>query len=298
MIQTYIDYLTIQKNYSNHTITAYRNDISTFIHFLTQEELGTLASVSERIVKFYVAWLHGTYHVRSIRRKIASLKAMYQYFVYEKKISSNPFAKAVLPKEEHRLPSFIYEDEVIRFLDHIDTSSLKGKRDRAIFELLYGCGLRVSECQNLKLKDLDWHQKVIKVMGKGSKERIIPIHELALSVIQTYLTLVRPVLLSRQDQPDTHILFLNLKGTPLQARGIRVILETECKRQAEHFKVSPHTFRHSFATHLLNRGLDLRSVQELLGHASLKTTQIYTKVSKEKLKEVYQETFPRAKVKT
>lgn len=294
MIQEYIDYLDIQKQYSVHTITAYHQDILTFISFLKHEELGSLERVSERVARFYIAYLHGNYQPGSIRRKIASLRAMYQFYLREKKISDNPFSKVVLPKEEKKNPKFIYEDEVSVFLGLIDETSPKGIRDRAIFELLYGSGIRVSECIGLHLVDVDWEAKQLRVTGKGSKTRIVPIHDLALLKLQNYLSQSRPLFIAKSGDFSNQKLFLNTQGKDLSDRGIRSVLDTILAKQAQGLQLSPHTLRHSFATHLLNRGLDLRSVQELLGHASLRTTQIYTKVSKEKLKEVYNETFPRA----
>lgn len=295
MIYAFENYLSGQKNYSNNTVISYLGDIRTFDLFLKQEELGDLYHASERVSRFYIAFLHNQYSPTSIRRKISSLRSFYDYMISEEILSTNPFHNAVLPKEGKKLPKFIYENEMMDFLNHIDTSTLKGKRDLAIFELLYGCGLRVSELVGISLTDLDYVSRTILVHGKGSKDRIVPIHDVAIEKIKDYLVFVRNVFLARTSQSDNRTLFLNFKGTPLTARGVREILNKELDRQASTLQISPHSFRHSFATHLLNHGVDLRSVQELLGHVSLSTTQIYTKVSKEKLKEIYQATHPRAK---
>jgi len=288
-------YLSNERNYSQNTSFAYLGDINTFISFLKQEELPDLLHVTPRVSKFYVTYLYGKYTPGSIRRKIASVKALYKYMMRENLVEVNPFDSTILPKPAKKLPKFIYEEEMSAFLDHIDVSNPKGLRDIALFELLYGCGLRVSELVSLKLSDLDYYNHTIRVFGKGSKERIVPVHEVALERIQTYLKNSRTIFKSRNDEKDDFTLFLNFKGFPLTSRGVRDILDKELQRQESMMKISPHAFRHSFATHLLNHGVDLRSVQELLGHVSLSTTQIYTKVSKERLKEIYQETHPRAK---
>lgn len=293
-IAQYADHLQVVRNYSPHTILAYRGDLTTLSAFLKNEELGTLESVSDRTARFYVAHLHNRYQKRSIRRKIASVKAFYDYCIQEQFRKDNPFAKVELPKEEKKLPSFVYEEEVAEFLDSVDKTSLKGRRDAALFETLYGGGLRVGELVALKIRDVDMDERTIRVLGKGRKERVVFLHDRALDLLKDYLVLVRPAFRARTAKLDDETLFVNFKGTPLTARGVRSILDVELKRQENKRHLSPHAFRHSFATHLLNRGVDLRSVQELLGHASLSTTQIYTKISKERLSEVHAASHPRA----
>ncbi len=295
LVQSFETYLSTLKNYSINTITAYLGDIQSLENFLNNEELGDFMHLSERISKFYISYLHNQYTPVSIRRKISSVKSFYDYLVNEKYKDINPFQNAVLPKESKKLPKFIYENEMNDFLSRIDTSSLKGKRDICIFELLYGCGLRVSELCSIRLKDIDYVNKTILVHGKGSKDRYVPIHDLAIKKIKDYLVFTRNVFVSRYSKQDTFHLFVNFKGSVLTDRGVREILNKELERQASTLHLTPHAFRHSFATHLLDHGVDLRTVQELLGHVSLSTTQIYTKVSKEKLKEIYDNTHPRAK---
>lgn len=297
IILAFENFLSVQKNYSMNTVIAYLGDIQSFLAFLKNEELGELITVSDRISRFYISYLHGQYSPISIRRKISSVRTLYAFMISEQIIKTNPFQNAVLPKEEKKLPKFIYEAEMTDFLNRVDVSNLKGKRDIAIFELLYGSGLRVSELVGIKIQDLDWVSKTLLVHGKGSKDRIVPMHDLAISRIKEYMVYVRSVFKTRSSKPDDHTLFLNFKGTPLTDRGVRDILSKELERQASTLNISPHAFRHSFATHLLNHGVDLRTVQELLGHVSLSTTQIYTKVSKEKLKDIYMTTHPRAKDK-
>ncbi|MDD5602405.1 MAG: tyrosine-type recombinase/integrase, partial [Candidatus Izemoplasmatales bacterium] len=291
----YRDYLTDLKQYSINTITAYLEDIETLRRFLTLEELGSLYHLSDRIARFYVSYLFESYNPRSIRRKISSVKTMYQWLVSDKLLKTNPFLNVTLPKEKKRLPNFIYEAEMQGFLEKIALDSETGIRNAALFELLYGAGLRVSELTQIKITDIDFRTRVILIHGKGKKDRYAPIHEFALEKIKAYLNQSRPSLKARSSSRDDMTLFLNFKGTPLSTRGVRVILNDECNRQASSMKLTPHEFRHSFATHLLDHGVDLRTVQELLGHASLSTTQIYTKVSREKLKQVMMDCHPRAK---
>jgi len=296
IILMYQDYLLYQKQYSSSTIKSYTTDINNLIHFLEQEDFGDLLGVTDRIAKFYVSYLYNQYTPKSILRKISAVRSLYEFLIDEEMLMDNPFEFVILPKVNQKLPKFIYPKEMSDFLDHIDTSTDLGKRNRAIFELLYGCGLRAQELINLKMGDIDYVNRTVKVLGKGSKERIVPIHDLAIQTIQTYLLNARPNLaLKKQD--STEIMFLNYRGLPLTSRGVNNILDKELEHQASTLKISPHSFRHSFATHLINNGVDLRVVQELLGHESLSTTQIYTKVSKEKLKSEYMNTHPRAKRK-
>ncbi len=288
-------YLEDQKHYSPNTVVAYLDDVNTLEAFLKNEDLGTLFSVSDRIGKFYISYLHGTYSPKSIRRKISSVKSMYACLVKDQYLTNNPFQNAVLPKEDRRLPKFVYENELFDFLDHIDCTSLIGKRNIALFELLYGSGLRVSEVVSIRLSDLDFQTKTVLIHGKGSKDRYVPMHETAVSRLKDYIIIARPVFRARTETEDKKFLFVNFKGTPLTDRGVRDILDRELNHQASSLKISPHTLRHSFATHLLNHGVDLRTVQELLGHKSLATTQIYTKTSSDNLRLIYQKSHPRAR---
>lgn len=294
IIESYQDYLVNEKQYSQNTVISYLNDINSLVSFLKNEDLGELQFVTNRIAKFYVSYLHNNYTPKSIRRKISSVKTLYDYLLEEKSVRDNPFKNVVLPKVEKRLPKFIYEDEMIDFLNNINIDSDIGYRNKTIFELLYGCGLRVSELVNIKIGDIDFIKQEILVQGKGSVQRVVPVHNLAINSVKTYLLKSRPSLKVKSDIPSD-FMFLNHRGNQLTSRGVRDILQREIKKQVSTLNVSPHSFRHSFATHLLNNGVDLRIVQELLGHVSLSTTQIYTKVSKEKLQEEYNNAHPRAK---
>lgn len=293
LIAKYQDYLENERHYSINTIKAYINDIETLVGFLTSEDLGDLNFLTNRIAKFFVSSLHGTYDPKSIRRKISSVKSFYDYLLEESLVRENPFENVDLPKVKKSLPKFIYEDEMDSFLSKIDDSTPLGKRNRVIFELLYGCGLRVSELTGIKINDIDYVKKEILIHGKGSKDRIVPVHDLGISMLKNYIKDSRIELALKHDE-KTDMLLLNYKGMPLTSRGVRKILNKELEKQASTMNLTPHSFRHSFATHLLNRGVDLRVVQELLGHVSLSTTQIYTKVSKEKLQDEYLKAHPRA----
>lgn len=297
IIEEYSNYLEMQKNYSHNTVIAYLDDIRSLENFLNSEKLGDLIDVSERVSRFYIAFLHDRYNPKSIRRKISSVRSMYAYLCNEHKLDINPFVGSVLPKGERSLPKFIYENEINEFLSRIDITSLSGKRDLAIFELLYGSGLRVGELVAIHINDIDFTSKTILIHGKGSKDRYVPMHSTLIERLRDYLVIVRPAFRARTEKADDHILFLNFHGNSLTDRGVRDILDRELTKQASTLQISPHSFRHSFATHLLDHGVDLRTVQELLGHVSLSTTQIYTKVSKEKLKAVYDQSHPRAKRK-
>lgn len=294
IINKYLDYLENEKQYSKNTVISYVNDINSLVSFLDNEDLGALEYTTNRVAKFYIAYLHNTYDPKSIRRKISSVKTLFNYLIDEGVVRENPFKAVTLPKISKKLPKFIYEDEMIDFLNNIDIEKPIGFRNKAIFELLYGCGLRVSELTNIKIKDIDFVKQELLVFGKGSIERVVPIHSYAIDTIKKYLLDYRP-LLKIKNEVDNDFVFLNHRGFKLTSRGVRDILEREVKKQVSTLKVSPHSFRHSFATHLLNNGVDLRIVQELLGHASLSTTQIYTKVSKEKLQDEYNKAHPRAK---
>jgi len=292
----YQDYLKYQRQYSENTIKSYTNDINNLIAFLNHEGLGDLLTATNRTAKFYVSNLYNTYTPKSILRKISAVRSLYDFLIEEEMMGDNPFEFVVIPKVSRKLPKFIYPKEMIEFLDNIDTSGALGKRNKAIFELLYGCGLRAQEMIDLELGDIDYVNRTVLVHGKGSKDRIVPVHDTAISTLKHYIFNARPEL-AMKSHNSTESVFLNYRGEPISNRGVNKILETELEHQASTLKISPHSFRHSFATHLINNGVDLRVVQELLGHESLSTTQIYTKVSKEKLKSEYLSTHPRAKRK-
>ncbi len=267
------------------------------MRFLKQEEFGDLLTVSSRIARFYTASLHENYQAKSIARKISSIRSFYNFLVREELTKENPFLDVELPKKEKKLPQFIYPEEIEALFNSIDTSKAIGVRDKLILEFLYGTGVRVAELCSVKINDIDFYQKLVLIHGKGSKDRFVPIHKTLIRSLERYLLTARNDFLKRSADKDNQTLFLNFKGTSLTQRGVRYIVKRILDNSEETFNLSPHKLRHTFATHLLNNGADLRSVQELLGHVHLSSTQIYTQVSKEKLKDAYMIAHPRARRK-
>ena len=293
LVTSFENYLRNEKMYSENTIIAYMEDVYTLIDFLEKEDLGDLSYLSERVVKYYVSELHSKYTPKSIARKISSLKSMYNYFVSNHILTNNPFLAVTLPKIPKRLPKFIYEDEIKTLLESIDTKTTLGLRNRTMFELAYCSGLRVSEVSNLKIQDIVFQKNRILIHGKGSKDRIVPMYEKMKELINDYLIISRPALLKNfKGDFDEGYLFLNKNGEQITERGIRDTLNRVVSNACMTLKITPHTFRHSFATHLLNRGMDVRMVQELLGHEKLSTTQVYTKISREHLTQIYFDAHP------
>ena len=294
-LKNYLDYIQGAKNVSPHTVHNYRRDIEQFIDFLRRLKPGafTLSDVDTYLARRYLASLISSeYSRKTLARHIASLRSFCRYLCREQLIDTNPFVGIRTPKLERRLPQFLDVPEIDALLK-LPPNTLLGRRDRAIMELLYGAGVRVSELTGLSMQNLDMEEQYILVFGKGAKERIIPIGKMAVQALLIYLRESRP-LLGKKNAEVTDALFLNHSGTPLSDRSVRRVLEKYVDMLAVHKRVTPHTLRHSFATHLLDNGADLRSVQDLLGHVSLKTTQIYTHVSSERLLSVYRNAHPRA----
>ncbi|MFA5719550.1 MAG: tyrosine-type recombinase/integrase [Acholeplasmataceae bacterium] len=290
------DYLLYEKNYSPHTIVSYLGDIGDFKDFLLHEGFSkTLLIERESLFDYYLSHISEMYKVSTISRKLSSLKTFYRYLKRENYIQENPTLLIKAPKQERKLPNIIHEREINLIYDTIDRTTLLGQRNYLIFDMLYSLGLRASELCNLSIKQIDLGRSVIIIKGKGSKDRVAILHDELKDTISHYITYVRPGLLMKGDGTHTDILLINYKGTPLTTRGLRVILNKLFKDAGEYMKVSPHTLRHSFATSLLDHGADLRVVQELLGHEHLKTTQIYTHLSTERIQKTYEKHHPRAK---
>src|SRR3989338_4812569 len=272
-IEKYIRYLEVEKDYSRHTILNYSKDLSEFKAFLGERALETVDYLALR--KFLSVLRERNLKSRSVSRKLSCLRSFFRFLNREGLLKSDP-AKAVSnPKLEKHLPKFLTEEEITRLIESPDMAKLSGLRDRAILETFYSTGMRISELVGLNLEDIDFFSGVVKVRGKGKKERLAPIGEKALAVLRDYTR-------KRKDNPQA--VFLNKNTKRLTDRGVRLILDKYIRLAALREDISPHSLRHSFATHLLNRGADLRSVQELLGHANLSTTQIYTHVTMDKLK--------------
>ncbi|MDD5730736.1 MAG: tyrosine recombinase XerC [Candidatus Omnitrophica bacterium] len=283
-IERFVRYLEIEKNYSKHTILNYKLDLEDFRKFLGES---LLDKVDYLFLRKYLAVLkEHSLGARSVARKISALRSFFKFLVREGFLKTNPITTISSPKQEKHLPSFLTEEEVTRLIDSVfSENEERSLRDKAIVETFYSTGIRISELTGLNLTDLDFFGGVVKVLGKGRKERIVPIGETAIKAIKSYID-------KRDKQTDT--LFLNRSGTRISTRGVRNIVKKYLRAAGIKQGVSVHTLRHSFATHLLNRGADLRCVQELLGHVNLSTTQIYTHLTTERLKSVYDKAHPRA----
>ena len=282
-IEKFLRYLEIEKNASSHTILNYRLDLENFRDFLKEAQVG---DVDYLFVRKYLAQLkERNLSARTVGRKLSSLRSFFRFLIKEGYIKVNPVDAITSPKQEKTLPKFLTEEDVVRLIEAPDRQTLKGLRDHAILETLYSTGMRISELVSLTEEAVDFIGATVRVLGKGKKERVVPIGERALRAIRNYLAKRKGV---------SRFIFLNKNKKPLSARGFRKEMDKYIRLISLKEHISPHTLRHSFATHLLNRGADLRSVQELLGHANLSTTQIYTHLTTEKLKSVYEKAHPRA----
>ncbi|MCE4048322.1 MULTISPECIES: tyrosine recombinase XerC [Bacillaceae] len=293
-LNLFIEYLKIEKNCSPYTIDVYKKDIQQFYLFMSKQLLEHVQEVSAQEVRIFLTELfHEELARKSIARKISSLRSFYRFLARENIVGSNPFAVISIPKLESRLPDFFYEEELQHIFRSVDTTSMLGKRNVAILELLYATGIRVGECTKIEMKDIDFSISTLLVKGKGKKERYVPFGSFAHSALESYIKNCRSKLMDKYKTNHPY-LFVNYKGGPLTENGVRDILNRMMEHSAAKGKIHPHKLRHSFATHLLANGADMRTVQELLGHAFLSSTQIYTHVTSEYLKKTYMSFHPRA----
>ena len=297
-VQRFLDHLAVERGLSPHTVAAYRRDLGRYVGFLRERGISDARQVDGRAVAAHVATIsastHGDgrrYRATSVVRALSSIRAFHRFQLREGKTTEDPTAAVVRPKLPRTLPRPLSVDDVARVLEHPDASA-KGMRDRAVLETLYAGGLRVSELVGLDVDDVDLEEGSVRVLGKGGKERDVPIGRHARDAVGAYLSRVRPQIATARSRSA---MFLNLRGGRLTRQGCAGILEQHAAAAGIEKKVSPHTLRHSFATHLLEGGADVRVVQELLGHASVATTQVYTLVTKEHLREVYYTSHPRAR---
>lgn len=291
-LQQFITYIQLEKNYSALTSEAYQQDLQEFFSFLKQEQVTTLEEVEYVHARLFVTQLYNEEKARAtISRKISSIRSFFRFLNREFQLNDASFQSLYHPKKGSRLPRFFYEEELKMLFEANEGETPKEKRELAILELLYATGIRVSELTSIQLKDVDFSLSILRVMGKGRKERYVPFGQFAHEALQLYVTDARPILMKKQ-QHDS--LFVNMRGEPLTARGVRYILNEMVKKTELTTTIYPHMIRHTFATHLLNQGADLRTVQELLGHASLSSTQVYTHVTKEHLRNTYMNAHPRA----
>ena len=285
-LRSFFDYLYIEKGLSQNTVQAYETDILSFLNWLTKTPNINYLNLKEDNINKYIAYLFKSkLKSSSVNRKISSLKSLYLYLIKKNILKNSPISQVITPKKEKYLPSSMSEDEVDRLLKSPDTSNKIEKRDKAMIEMLYATGMRISELVNLKLTDVDMQRCVAKVFGKGEKERLIPFGEAALEALSDYI--------SDRDKSASKEIFLSNRGKKLSRVAFWQRIKIYLIRENLKNSISPHTLRHAFATHLLNRGADLRSVQLLLGHSDLSTTQIYTHIAKQRLSEVLKKHHPR-----
>ena len=286
-ILDYIDYISYEKGLSNNTKESYKSDLMAYLAFLNKEGINTWDKVKKSDIKAYLAYISND-EVTSIARKLTTIKNFNKYLVKEKIINSDEAENIERPKLKKRLPKVMSIEEVALLLD-IQTNTEFDYRNKAMLELMYASGIRVSELVNLTLHSIDMENCVVRLIGRGNKERIVPIGEYTINYLKEYLN-VRDKLLKKN---NTEALFLNNHGNAITRQGFFKVLKKLLKEKGLNENISPHTLRHSFATHLLNYGADLRSIQVMLGHSDIATTKIYTHISKEKLMNEYHEYHPR-----
>jgi integrase/recombinase XerD len=286
-INDYINYLKIERQLSNNTIDSYKRDLEDFYKF-TNKSYKFITKVD---VISYLGYLNNKINPRSINRHIVSIKNYFKFLEKNNSIKSNPCDEITGLKTPKKLPKVLSEEDVNNLLD-IELNDAFSYRNKAMLELMYSSGLRVSELLNLEVNNIDFNMNLVRVFGKGSKERIVPIDDIATKYLSEYISIYRNTLLKNK---ESDILFLNSRGDKLTRQGFFKILKTIAREKGIKKELSPHTLRHSFATHLLNHGADLRSIQTMLGHENIETTQIYTHVSDNYIKENYDESHPRSK---
>ncbi len=300
-LQQFLQHLRYERNVSTHTLRNYSSDLEQFRDYLLAKGKVSDIPVSEidhLTIREWMSNLHGDNKKKtSIARKLASLRTFFQFLVREGVQETNPAKLVATPKVERKLPTHLSVEDTVRFIETPDLNTDLGRRDRAILEFLWATGMRVGELVGVNLKDIDFREKLVRVTGKRKKQRILPFGEPSLQALMFYLNETRATFLNNcpPTERDDQAVFLNYQGTRITTRSVGRMVDKYIKLCAEiNRDISPHSLRHSFATHLLDSGADLRDIQELLGHARLSTTQIYTQVSMEKLIEVYDRAHPKA----
>lgn len=297
-LMNFIDYLTSVRNYSDNTIISYKNDILEFKDFITKKKMApSLVKIINPLpAKHYLVFMNQQkFSPTTINRHLSSLRTFYDFLMKRKVVNKNIFEDIESLKKPKRLPEVLKNKEIMDMLNSIDKKTPMGLRNYIIVSILYGCGLRVSELCMLEISNLDFSNETIIVHGKGDKDRIVIMYDELKEILLKYISFERLELLKKGNNIESRRLFINNHGNDLTVRGVRVILNSIIDKMGETYKITPHMLRHSFATTLLDNGADLRSVQELLGHSNLSTTQIYTHVSVEKMKSEYMACHPRAK---
>ena len=294
-IQEYLDVLQYQKNYSVLTIEGYKREIEHFVMYLKIEGIHDFKEVRYPFLRGYLAQLHSeNLSPKTINHKMSSLRGFYRYLQMQEYIDDNPFLLIDSLKQPQRNPDFLYIDEMMDLLDSIETNTVLGRRNKAMLELMYASGLRCSEVVELTLTQIDFQRQLLLIHGKGGKDRYVPFHDYAAECLKEYIEQDRFELMAVKHQEHQYV-FVNKNGAKMTNRGVEDVVNRVTQKYDATKKIHPHTFRHSFATHLLEQGVDIRVVQELLGHSNLSTTQIYTHVTNQHLKEVYDHAHPRNK---
>lgn len=307
LFQRYINYLVAERNFSPYTVRNYTTDIlgskniKGYFSFLRDKGISTLEEADRYMVREYLSYLAENKVIKaSVARKLSAIRSFYRFLNREGILMVNPVEETSSPKLDKRLPSFLTSGEIIRLIETPDTEDPFGKRDRAILELLYASGLRVSEIAALDMGQIDLVSREIRIIGKGSKERMVLIGEPAVEALKDYIKGSRDIIpkikpIKTKKLTGSDALFVNNQGARLSARSIQILIQKYARLAGIEKNVHPHTVRHTFATHMLDGGADLRVVQELLGHSNLSTTQLYTHISKKRAKEVYLSAHPMAK---
>ena len=292
MLNEYLEYLEYERHYSSYTIDNYERDIEEFLDYLKRESINYL-KLEYSDIRLYLAYLKEEKHEKctSISRKLSALRSYYKYLCSNNKVKTNLFNLISSPKKEQKLPRYFEYNELEELFDVPDLKTTLGQRDRLILEIMYATGIRVGELVKIRLKDINRSERTILIHGKGSKERIVNYGEYASDILNMYLNDAYRKL----NKFNSDYLILNNQGRNITERGIRYILTNLIKKTSLHKNISPHMLRHSFATHLLNEGCDILSVKELLGHESISSTQIYTHITNDRLKDIYLHSFPRCK---
>lgn len=303
LIEQFLEHLRYERNVSAHTLRNYASDLEQFVDHIAPPDpksrarkFPELKNVDHLTIREWLAELHSAQKKKaSIARKLAALRTFFQFLVREGLLESNPAKLVSTPRQEKKLPKHLSIEEAIKFIETPDIKTDLGKRDRAMLELMYATGVRVAELTTMNLADIDFRNQLVRVTGKRRKQRIVPFGDPAASAIRDYLKVRDKFLFNSPiSERDDEALFLNYQGTRITTRSVGRMVEKYIKICAGVHRISPHALRHSFATHLLDSGADLRDIQELLGHARLSTTQVYTHVSMEKLVEVYDKAHPKA----
>ena len=291
LFNDFVSYISHEENLSPNTVEAYSSDMTPFIQYLADHGVSDVKNITHLHIRTYISTLYEKLDKRSISRKTSSIRAFLKYLHIQGYVSSEILSRVVHPKTPEKIMFALSTDETNRFISSIDASSDLGKRNLAIIELLYGAGLRVSELANLKLSDVDFDSRILRVLGKGRKERLAPFNDEALSTLRAYLDIRHNFI--KEDKPNDNI-FVNRSGSPLGVRSIQRLTDIISSKAGLLRKATPHTMRHTYATHLLEAGASIKTVKELLGHASIAATQRYTHITMEKLTEIYKKSHPKA----